>query len=102
MSIKKHELEKMNSLLESGVNIADIAKKFKDYEYQEIYFAVSDYSLMGKKRRITNRLNKLKQRPTKDIREDLIDEIKEQLDEIYVLAKKNGKKLIDINKVISK
>ena len=102
MAIKKHELEKMNSLLESGVNIADIAKKYKDYDYWEIYFAVNDFSLIGKKRMITNRLNKLKKRATKEEKEKLIGEIKQQLDEIYDLSKKNGKKLIDINKVLSR
>ncbi len=102
MSIKKHELEKMNCLLESGVNIADIAKKYKEYDYWEIYLAVNDFSLIGKKRMITNRLNKLKKRATKEEKEKLIGEIKQQLDEIYYLSKKNGKKLIDINKVLSR
>ncbi|MBW8041197.1 MAG: hypothetical protein FVQ85_14505 [Planctomycetes bacterium] len=92
----------MNSLLESGVNIADIAKKYKDYDYWEIYHAVNDFSLIGKKRMITNRLNKLKKRETKEEKEKLIGEIKQQLDEIYDLSKKNGKKLIDINKVLSR
>ena len=102
MAIKKHELEKMNCLLESGVNIADIAKKYKEYDYWEIYFAVNDFSLIGKKRMITNRLNKLKKRATKEEKKKLIGEIKQQLDEIYDLSKKNGKKLIDINKVLSR
>ena len=101
MAIKKHELEKMNTLVESGVNISDISKKYKQYGYWEIYFAVNDYSLMGKKRMITNRLNKLKKNTSKAEKEKLIREIKEQVNEIYSLSKKNGKKLMDINKVIS-
>lgn len=102
MTIKKHELEKMNTLLESGDNISDIAKKYNQYDYLEIYFAVNDFSLMGKKRMITNRLIKLKNRATKKEKEKLIGEIKEQLNEMYSLAKKNGKKLIDINKIINR
>jgi hypothetical protein len=102
MAIKMHELEKMNSLLESGVNIADIAKRYKEYDYWEIYLAVNDFSLIGKKRMITNRLNKLRKKRTKEEKEKLIGEIKEQLDKIYDLSKKNGKKLIDINKVLSR
>ncbi len=102
MAIKKHELQKMNSLVESGVNISDISKKYKQYGYWEIYFAVNDFSLMGKKRMITNRLNKLKRKLSKEEKQVLVSEIKVQLDEIYSLAKKNGKKLIEINNVINK
>ncbi|MGR3320262.1 MAG: hypothetical protein ACUZ8O_17490 [Candidatus Anammoxibacter sp.] len=100
MAIKIHELKKMTTLLESGVNISDIAKKYKQYDYWEIYLAVNDFSLMEKKLMITNMLNKLKKMVTKEEKEDLISEIREQLDGIYSLAKKNGKKLMDINKVI--
>ncbi len=102
MAIKRYELEKMNALVESGSNISDIARKYKNYDYWEIYFAVGDYSLMGKKRMITNRLNKLQYGTGKEKRKRLLNEIKGQLNEIYKLAKKNGKKLMDINKVISR
>ena len=39
---------------------------------------------------------------TKKDRESLINEIEEQLSEIYLLAKKNGKKLYNINKILNK
>lgn len=102
MAIKKHELEKMNTLLESGKKYSDIAKIFTQYDYWEIVNEVSVFSLLGKKRMISNRLKKLKSRNSKEEREKLIIEIKGQLDEIYLLAKKNGKKLIDINKIIDR
>lgn len=37
MAISKSELEIMNDLLEKGKKISDIAKKFPQYEYGEIY-----------------------------------------------------------------
>jgi hypothetical protein len=60
MTINRHDLERMNDLIGKGATIADIAKKFRKYDYWEIYWEVEDYSLLGKKRSITNRLNKLR------------------------------------------
>ena len=102
MPIPKADLEKMNELLKNGSTIANIARKFQQYEYWDVYWSVSDYSLLGKKRSITNRLNKLKGKLTNTQRLETIDEINKLVQEIYVLSKHNGKKLIDITKVISR
>ena len=49
----------MNDLLTKGTTIADIHRKFPKYDYWEIYYEVNDYSFLGKKRMITNRINKI-------------------------------------------
>ncbi len=102
MAISKHDLEKMNDLVEKGATIADIANKFKKYDYWEIYWEVEDYTLLGKKRRITNRLNKLQKNLKKEDQQELVKAVKELINEIYNTSKKNGKKLIDIGKILSK
>ena len=102
MSIAQHELKEMNQLLESGVNISEIAMKYPSYDYWEIYGSVKDFSLRGKKRIITNRLNTLRNSATKAERSDSIDEIDTSITEIYNLTKSNGKKLVDISKVLNR
>ncbi len=102
MKISKQDLEKMNDLLEKGATIADIHKKFNKYDYWEIYREVPDYSFLGKKRRISNRLKKLEKDQKKVGRIKLINEIKELLDALYRTSKKNGKKLVDIGKILDK
>ena len=102
MSIKEKDLQQMNNLLEKGVTISRIADKFKKYNYWEIYWQVNDYSLLGKKRSITNRLNKLQKKLSKEERQKLVKETKELLDGMYVISKKNGRKLLEIGKVINK
>lgn len=49
MAIPQHELKEMNRLLEGGMNISDIWAKYSQYDYWEIYWSVSDYSLLGRK-----------------------------------------------------
>lgn len=103
MPIKKSDLEKMNDLVGKGATIAEVARKFKNYDYWDIYWEVEDYSLLGKKRSISNRLKKLKGRKlTRDERIELVDEIRETLNDIYKISKKNGKKLIDIGRVLER
>ena len=102
MVIPKAELEKMNELLKNGSTIADIARIYQQYEYWEVYWSVSDYSLLGKKRSITNRLNKLRSNLNTTLRLETIDEINKLVSEIYELSKHNGKKLNDITRVISR
>jgi hypothetical protein len=100
MAIARHDLEKMNDLISKGMNISDVAKKFAKYNYWEIYWEVNDYSLLGKKRSISNRLKKLRRKLTPESRGELVDQIADLLNEIYVQAKGNGKKLIDIDRVM--
>ena len=92
----------MNDLIGKGATIADIARKFTNYDYWEIYWEVEDYSLLGKKRSISNRLKKLQRKLTREKRVELVDEIIEILNDIYKISKKNGKKLIDIGRLVSK
>jgi hypothetical protein len=102
MAIRKNDLEQMNDLVAKGATIAQLAKKFTQYDYWDIYWEVSDYSLLGKKRSITNRLNKLKKSSGMEERRNLIKEVGEFVDDIYKLSKINGKKLIEIDKTLRK
>lgn len=102
MAIKKHELEKMNELLANGSTIAAIAKKYPNYDYWEIYWEVNDYSFLGKKRTITNRINSLAKSTSPKEREKLSAEAKELITELYSRLKQNSKKLIEIDRALRK
>ena len=102
MTIKKNELDAMNDHVKNGLTIAEISKKFPEYDYWEIYWELNDASFLGKKRTITNRINKLVSTKTKSSREELAEEAKELLDELYLSLKKNSKKLIEIDRVLRK
>jgi len=100
MPISKSELEKMNGLIESGKTIADV---YRAYPYSEIYSSVNDYSLLGKKRSITNRLLKLKSKTsTPAERTELVNEVSKLITEIYNLSKRNGNKLSEIIAALDK
>lgn len=100
MVITKPELETMNDLLANGKTIAELVKKFPKYDYWEIYWQVNDYSFLGKKRTITNRLKKLVASKTIVDREKLGAEAQELLDELYVQLKRNSAKLIEIDRAL--
>lgn len=100
MAIKKTELESMNELLSKGKTIADLAKKFPQHDYWDIYWQVSDYSFLGKKRTITNRIKKLVTTKTQAERQELADEAQTLLDELYAQLKSNSAKLIEIDRVL--
>lgn len=100
MAISKAELEAMNDLLSKGKTIADLEKKFSQYDYWEIYWQVNDYSFLGKKRAITNRLKKLVSTKTQVERQELAAEAQEMLDELYAQLKGNSAKLIEIDRVL--
>ncbi|MEX8518692.1 MAG: hypothetical protein AB3X44_09285 [Leptothrix sp. (in: b-proteobacteria)] len=100
MTIPKHELEEMNDLLSKGKTIAEIAMKFSNYDYSEIYWQVNDYSFLGKKRTISNRLKKLVDTKVQADRQMIADEAKTLLDEMYKQLKTNSAKLIEINRVL--
>lgn len=102
MAIPQHELKEMNRLLEGGMNISDIWAKHSQYDYWEIYWSVSDYSLLGKKRKITNRINSARRATSQAERDELLNEVNSLVTEIYELTKKNGEKLVDIGKVINR
>ena len=100
MAIPTHELEQMNLLLSQGTTIADIARRYPAYSYDEVYWNVNDYSVLGKKRSISNRLKWLKTAKPQEERLKLITEVKALVGEIYEQYKINGKKLSDIDKAL--
>ena len=102
MPIKKNDLETMNELLATGTTIADIHRKFPTYEYWEVYWEVNDYSFLGKKRRITNRINKTAKSRSPREREKLSREVKRLLKELYDQLKTNSGKLTEIDRVLRK
>lgn len=100
MPISKQELEEMNDLLSKGKTIAELAKKYPKYEYSEIYWQVNDYSFLGKKRSISNRLKKLETSKSASERKQLASEAKVLLDELYKQLKHNSSKLATISNVL--
>lgn len=102
MGIKKADLEKMNEMLEKGSTFAQIQRKFAKYEYWEIYWETNDYSFLGKKRMITNRINKIANSKSRAERLEIAKETKEYLDELYSQLKVNSKKLIEIDRILRK
>ncbi|NDP62962.1 hypothetical protein [Polaromonas sp.] len=100
MTINKLELEAMNDLLGKGKKIADLAKKYPQYDYHEIYWAVNDYSFLGKKRTITNRLKRLVKEKTIEQCQETANEAQELLDELYKQLKRNSEMLIEIDRVL--
>jgi hypothetical protein len=102
VKIKKAELEKMNEMLEKGSTFAEIQRKFDKYDYWEIYWKTNDYSFLGKKRMITNRINKIAKSRSPSERRKIAKETKEFLNELYDQLKTNSKKLIEIDHVLRK
>ena len=102
MAINKQDLTDMNDLLAKGKTISQITKKYPQYDYWEIYWKVNDFSFLGKKRTITNRLKKIVTTKSLADREELAGEAQELLDELYETLKINSKKLIEIDRVLRK
>lgn len=102
MAIKKRDLEKMKEALMNGTTIADIQRNFPEYDYWEIYWEVNDYSFLGKKRMITNRINKIARSKVPKERREIAIETKELLDQLYFQLKINSKKLIEIDRALRK
>ncbi len=102
MAIKKAELEKMNEMLSNGSTIAQIQRKFSDNDYWEIYWEINDFSFLGKKRMVTNRINKIANSKDPSECRKLANETKELLNELYSQLKTNSKKLIEIDRVLRK
>ena len=102
MAISKTELEAMNDLISKGTTIADVVKKYPQYDYWEIYWAVNDYSILGKKRSITNRLNKLAKSQSKNEREEIAAEAQGLLNDLYDQLKTNSSKLLEIDRILRK
>lgn len=84
------------------MNIADIWARYSQYQYFEIYWSVSDYSLLGKKRKITNRINSARHTTSQAERNKLLDEVNSLVTEMHELTKRNGNKLVDIGRIINR
>lgn len=102
MAINRRVLSEMNTLLSRGRTIAQLARKYPQYDYWEIYFQVEDHSFLGKKRKISNRLRKLVATAKREDREVLADDAKRLLDELYASLKANSRKLISIDRILRK
>lgn len=102
MPIRKTDLEKMNDLLSKGTKISELAKKFPKYDYWEIYWEVNDYSFLGKKRTITNRINKMSNSRSPKERKQLASQVNKLITELYNRLKENSEKLIEIDRVLRK
>lgn len=102
MTIPKATLDQMNDLISKGNTIADIAKEYQEYDYWEIYWQVNESSFLGKKRTITNRLNKIITTKSKAERKELVDDVKIMLNDLYGYLKANSNKLIQIDRVLRK
>lgn len=100
MSIRQSHLKQMNDLLKNGWTIAQLAEKYHGYGYWQIYWEVSDYSFLGKKRTITNRINKLKNSRSPQEREELANQAQALITELYESLKTNSRKLIEIDRVL--
>ncbi len=100
MPIPESILEKMNELLKQGKTIAELQQKYSDYDYWEIYWEVDDYSFLGKKRMITNRLKKIRTETDVSERNRLIDEVEDLLNQLYDRLKRNSNKLIEIDRIL--
>lgn len=101
MSIPKDVLEKMNEMLRLGSTFAEIYREFgQEYEYMDILYGLPNYSMLGAKRRISNRLGKLNSGLRKPERKEAVAEIREDLEYLYRLARMHGKKLASISKLL--
>jgi phosphoribosyl-ATP pyrophosphohydrolase len=101
----ERDIEKMIKLAREGKQISKIwAEDFPDYDYWDIYMEIheaGEKSALGTKKKITHRLNKVKT-ATKAERENLITEINELVDHLYIRYKESQTKLQEIRNVMEK
>ncbi|MGI9229330.1 MAG: hypothetical protein ACR2P9_05670 [Gammaproteobacteria bacterium] len=103
MTIKKHELKKMNELLQSGSTVVKISEMYPQYNYWEIYWEVEYYSFVGRKRIITNRIRTLVESRNLKKRESLAKEVNKLItDLLYEPLKTNSAKLQEIDRTLRK
>lgn len=105
MNIDSRDVEKMIKLAREGKQISKIWEEdFPQYDYWDIYMEIheaGEKSALGTRKKITYRLNKL-QTVTKKEREDIISEIQDLVEHLYVRYKESQKKLQEIRNVIEK
>jgi hypothetical protein len=105
VNIDSRDVEKMIKLAREGKQISKIWEEdFPQYDYWDIYMEIheaGEKSALGTRKKITYRLNKL-QTATKREREDIILEIQDLVEHLYVRYKESQKKLQEIRNVIEK
>lgn len=101
----ERDIIRMVQLAREGKQISKINEEdFPQYEYWEIYekvYNAGEKSALGIKKMITKRLNKLTQ-VTKREQPDIIDEISELVEHLYIRHKENQVKLDDIRTIMEK
>lgn len=100
MAVTKADTETMNDLIAKGATVSDLERQFPQYGYWEIYWNTDDFSFLGKKRSITNRLKKLENESKLSERRKLVAEAQLSLNELYKQLKFNSEKLIEIERVL--
>lgn len=102
MAVSDNDLQEMNRLISCGKKISDLARQFPQYDYLDIYWSVNDYSILGKKRSVTNRIEKLRSSTiSNDEKEQILNEIQETVNDLYEMLKANGEKLVEIGQIIN-
>lgn len=101
MKIPKLTLDEMNDHISKGQTISGLTRQYPDYDYWDIYGQVNESSFLGKKRAISNRLNKMAATTNKAKREELLEEIRPMFDDLYGYLKTNSEKLLQIGRVLS-
>lgn len=102
MAVSDNDLQEMNKLISYGKNISDLSRQFPQYDYWDIYWSVNDYSIQGKKRSVTNRIEKLRSSTiSNDEKEQILNEIQGTVNDLYEMLKENGKKLVEIGQIIN-
>lgn len=89
-------------MLTNGSTIAQIQREFEKYEYWEIYWEINDYSFLGKKRMVTNRIKKISRSKSPSERNKIANEAQILLNELYTQLKINSRKLIEIDRILRK
>lgn len=102
----ERDIEKMIKLAREGKRLYKIWEEdFPQYDYWDIYMEINEAGKKGAlvtRNKITYRLNKLQQRMSKKERQEVLDEITELVDHLYIRYKESQKKLQEIRNVIEK
>jgi hypothetical protein len=103
INIPTSDYNKISELAKEGKQISKIQLDYPQYDYNTIYFAVTESeqsSSLGIKRRITNRLKKLSIATKREDRESLAEEIDTLVNLLYSNYKSNFKKLQKIREAL--
>lgn len=103
MITDERDIEKIVTLAREGKQISKIWEEyFPHYDYWDIHFEVQEAgekSALGTKRGITHRLNKLKTVPKRE-QDEIVKEIKDLVDHLYVRYKEGQKKLEKVRNIL--